>query len=214
MDNYRPQLFLRTADITVGLHWPEGTPDAAEKMIMPGDNVEMVCDLVHEAAAELGTRFTLREGGKTSKQLCSILPTRGSNGRLQLEQVLSQSSSRRRKPLVSYWSPSRLTRPAIRLRYKSYCYCSPPLMLSSPVLRHSPLTKSRNINSGAYVHPYFTPNPHYLRFFRNAILGYPRTALLVFVNLWLPTCRYERGCKPVWRSPCPLCPRSDGKHIT
>jgi translation elongation factor EF-Tu-like GTPase len=33
MDNYRPQLFLRTADITAGLHWPEGTPDAAEKMV-------------------------------------------------------------------------------------------------------------------------------------------------------------------------------------
>jgi len=65
MDNYRPQLFLRTADITVGLHFPEGTPDASEKMVMPGDNVEMVCDLVHDVAAEVGTRFTLREGGKT-----------------------------------------------------------------------------------------------------------------------------------------------------
>jgi translation elongation factor EF-Tu-like GTPase len=75
MDNYRPQLFLRTADITVGLHWPEGTPDAAEKIVMPGDNVEMVCDLVHEAAAELGTRFTLREGGKTSKYPHSVTPT-------------------------------------------------------------------------------------------------------------------------------------------
>lgn len=67
MENYRPQLFLRTADITVGLNWPEGTADASEKMVMPGDNVEMVCDLVHEGAAEVGTRFTLREGGKTGK---------------------------------------------------------------------------------------------------------------------------------------------------
>jgi len=65
MNNYRPQLFLRTADVTVGLFWPEGTPDAAEKMVMPGDNVEMVCDLVHDVAAEVGSRFTLREGGKT-----------------------------------------------------------------------------------------------------------------------------------------------------
>lgn len=32
---------------------------------MPGDNVEMVCDLVHDVAAEVGSRFTLREGGKT-----------------------------------------------------------------------------------------------------------------------------------------------------
>jgi elongation factor Tu len=33
MNNYRPQLYLRTADITVALTWPEGTPDAAEKMV-------------------------------------------------------------------------------------------------------------------------------------------------------------------------------------
>ena len=33
MSNYRPQLFIRTADITVGLTFPEGTPDAAEKMV-------------------------------------------------------------------------------------------------------------------------------------------------------------------------------------
>ncbi|GBE77895.1 translation elongation factor Tu [Sparassis latifolia] len=65
MENYRPQLFLRTADVNIGLHWPEGTADAAEKMVMPGDNVEMVCQLVHDVAAEVGTRFTLREGGKT-----------------------------------------------------------------------------------------------------------------------------------------------------
>ena len=34
---------------------------------MPGENVELVCDLVHDVAAEVGSRFTLREGGKTSK---------------------------------------------------------------------------------------------------------------------------------------------------
>ncbi|KAH9982469.1 P-loop containing nucleoside triphosphate hydrolase protein [Lactifluus volemus] len=65
VSNYRPQLFLRTADVTAALTWPEGTPDAAEKMVMPGDNVEMVCSLVHDVAAEVGSRFTLREGGKT-----------------------------------------------------------------------------------------------------------------------------------------------------
>ncbi|RDB28782.1 Elongation factor Tu, mitochondrial [Hypsizygus marmoreus] len=65
MSNYRPQLFLRTADITVSLTFPEGTPDASEKMVMPGDNVEMVCDLHFDVAAEVGSRFTLREGGKT-----------------------------------------------------------------------------------------------------------------------------------------------------
>lgn len=41
---------------------------------MPGDNVEMVCELVHDVAAEAGSRFTLREGGKTSKLSVHALP--------------------------------------------------------------------------------------------------------------------------------------------
>ncbi|KAI6005307.1 translation elongation factor Tu [Pisolithus orientalis] len=65
MAHYRPQLFLRTADITTSLNFPDGTPDADEKMVMPGDNVEMVCALHTDVAAEAGSRFTLREGNKT-----------------------------------------------------------------------------------------------------------------------------------------------------
>ncbi|KAI0030649.1 elongation factor Tu GTP binding domain-containing protein [Vararia minispora EC-137] len=65
MCNYRPQLFIRTSDVTTGLAWPEGTPNPEEKMVMPGDNVEMICDLIFDVAAEVGSRFTLREGGKT-----------------------------------------------------------------------------------------------------------------------------------------------------
>ncbi|KAF8203593.1 elongation factor Tu [Pholiota molesta] len=65
MSNYRPQCFIRTADITASLTFPDGTPDAAEKMVMPGDNVEMVCTLVFDVALEVGTRFTLREANKT-----------------------------------------------------------------------------------------------------------------------------------------------------
>jgi elongation factor Tu len=65
MAGYRPQLFLRTADVTVSLSFPDETPDSAEKMIMPGDNVEMVCDLVFDLAMDVGSRFTLREGNKT-----------------------------------------------------------------------------------------------------------------------------------------------------
>ena len=72
MANYRPQLFLRTADITVALNFPDGTEDASEKMVMPGDHVEMVCELVHDVAAEIGSRFTLREGNKTG--MSSLLP--------------------------------------------------------------------------------------------------------------------------------------------
>ncbi|KAH9837107.1 translation elongation factor Tu [Rhodofomes roseus] len=64
-ESYSPQLFVRTADITCKLGWPEGVADAAEKMVMPGDNVEMTCTLRKDVAAEIGTRFTLREGGRT-----------------------------------------------------------------------------------------------------------------------------------------------------
>jgi elongation factor Tu len=67
MANYRPQLFIRTADVTVGLTFPEGTANADEKMVMPGDNVEVVGELTHSIALEIGSRFTLREGGKTGQ---------------------------------------------------------------------------------------------------------------------------------------------------
>ena len=65
MANYRPQLYMRTVDVTVKLDWPEGTEGADDKLVMPGDNVEMIGELVHDIALEPGSRFTLREGGKT-----------------------------------------------------------------------------------------------------------------------------------------------------
>jgi elongation factor Tu len=65
MQGYRPQLYLRTADVTVTLNFSEGTPDAAEKMAMPGDNVELDCELYFDLAVEVGSRFTLREANKT-----------------------------------------------------------------------------------------------------------------------------------------------------
>ena len=65
MNNYRPQLFIRTSDVTVGLTFPDGTENPDEKMVMPGDNVTVVGELVHDIALEVGSRFTLREGGKT-----------------------------------------------------------------------------------------------------------------------------------------------------
>ncbi|KAK0565577.1 translation elongation factor Tu [Tilletia horrida] len=64
-NNYRPQLFIRTSDVTVSLTHLPGTPDADEKMVMPGDNIELVGELVHDVALEEGSRFTLREGGRT-----------------------------------------------------------------------------------------------------------------------------------------------------
>jgi len=65
MQNYRPQLFIRTADITVALTFPPGTSNPDEKLVLPGDNVDLVGELVHDVAMEVGSRFTLREGGKT-----------------------------------------------------------------------------------------------------------------------------------------------------
>ncbi|KAG7450444.1 translation elongation factor Tu [Guyanagaster necrorhizus] len=57
---YKPQLFLRTADVSVELKF-----DDPAKMAMPGDNVELECNLHSSVALEVGSRFTLREGHKT-----------------------------------------------------------------------------------------------------------------------------------------------------
>ncbi|ESK87877.1 elongation factor tu [Moniliophthora roreri MCA 2997] len=65
MEGFRPQLFLRTADVTVTLKFSQGTPDASNKMAMPGDNVELDCELYHDLAMDVGSRFTLRESHKT-----------------------------------------------------------------------------------------------------------------------------------------------------
>lgn len=63
--HYRPQIYLRTADESVDLTFPEGTDDASSKMVMPGDNVEMVLTLTYPNAIETGQRFNIREGGRT-----------------------------------------------------------------------------------------------------------------------------------------------------
>ncbi|ODQ61255.1 hypothetical protein WICANDRAFT_61815 [Wickerhamomyces anomalus NRRL Y-366-8] len=62
-EHYRPQLFIRTGDVTVVLTFPEGGDSSQQ--ILPGDNVEMVCELVHPTALEAGQRFNIREGGRT-----------------------------------------------------------------------------------------------------------------------------------------------------
>jgi len=59
-----PEL-TRDTDEAASLHWPEGTDDADSKMVMPGDNVEMVCEIHHPIALEQGQRFNVREGGRT-----------------------------------------------------------------------------------------------------------------------------------------------------
>ena len=59
-NNYRPQFYFRTTDVTGVAHLPEGT-----EMVMPGDNVEIKGELIHPIAMEEGLRFAIREGGRT-----------------------------------------------------------------------------------------------------------------------------------------------------
>ncbi|MGX6962053.1 elongation factor Tu [Vagococcus xieshaowenii] len=58
--NYRPQFYFRTTDVTGVIELPEGT-----EMVMPGDNVTIDVNLIHPIAIEEGTRFSIREGGRT-----------------------------------------------------------------------------------------------------------------------------------------------------
>jgi elongation factor Tu len=57
---YRPQFYFRTTDVTGAVELPEGT-----EMVMPGDNVQMVVELINPIAMEDGLRFAIREGGRT-----------------------------------------------------------------------------------------------------------------------------------------------------
>ncbi|OJD24246.1 translation elongation factor Tu [Blastomyces percursus] len=61
--NYRPQMFIRTADEAADLSFPEGVDEG--KLVMPGDNVEMILKTHRPVAAEAGQRFNIREGGRT-----------------------------------------------------------------------------------------------------------------------------------------------------
>ena len=58
--NYRPQFYVRTTDVTGAITLQEGT-----EMVMPGDNVKITATLIHPIAMEEGTRFAIREGGRT-----------------------------------------------------------------------------------------------------------------------------------------------------
>jgi elongation factor Tu len=64
-ENYKPQMFIRTADESAALTFPEGTENPHEKLIMPGDNCEMICELHQPHVMESGQRFNMREGGRT-----------------------------------------------------------------------------------------------------------------------------------------------------
>ena len=60
LSNYRPQFYFRTTDITGTITLPAGT-----EMVMPGDNVTFQVELIHPVAIEKGTKFSIREGGRT-----------------------------------------------------------------------------------------------------------------------------------------------------
>jgi len=74
-NNYRPQFYFRTTDVTGVCELPAGT-----EMCMPGDNVEMSVELIHPVAMEQGLRFAIREGGRTvgSGRVVSIVEYRPS----------------------------------------------------------------------------------------------------------------------------------------
>jgi elongation factor Tu len=59
-DGYRPQFYFRTTDVTGVAKLPEG-----REMVMPGDNVKMVVELITPIAMDEGLRFAIREGGRT-----------------------------------------------------------------------------------------------------------------------------------------------------
>ena len=59
--NYRPQFYFRTTDVTGTVELPEGT-----EMVMPGDNISMVVNLIAPIAMDEGLRFAIREGGRPS----------------------------------------------------------------------------------------------------------------------------------------------------
>ncbi|TFH05670.1 MAG: elongation factor Tu, partial [Spirochaetales bacterium] len=67
---YRPQFYFRTTDITGTVDLPEG-----KEMVMPGDNTEIICELIHPIAMDRGLRFAIREGGRTvaSGQVIEII---------------------------------------------------------------------------------------------------------------------------------------------
>ena len=59
-NNYRPQFYFRTTDVTGSIKLPEGV-----EMVMPGDNIKMDVELITPIAMEEGLRFAIREGGRT-----------------------------------------------------------------------------------------------------------------------------------------------------
>ncbi|HAF28995.1 MAG TPA: elongation factor Tu, partial [Bacteroidales bacterium] len=59
-NKYRPQFYVRTLDVTGEIHLPEGT-----EMVMPGDNVSIIVELITPVAINQGLRFAIREGGRT-----------------------------------------------------------------------------------------------------------------------------------------------------
>jgi elongation factor Tu len=59
-NGYRPQFYIRTTDVTGSLHLPEGV-----EMVMPGDNTSITAELITPVAIEKGSRFAIREGGRT-----------------------------------------------------------------------------------------------------------------------------------------------------
>lgn len=64
-EHYKPQLFVRTTDVTGSLSFPPGEGVDHSQQVMPGDNVEMIIDFIRKTPIEVNQRFNIREGGRT-----------------------------------------------------------------------------------------------------------------------------------------------------
>ncbi len=102
---YRPQFYFRTTDVTGAVELPEGV-----EMVMPGDNIKMVVELISPIAMEEGLRFAIREGGKTvgAGVVAKILKYSGASFRTrQVRRPVAQLAERRSpKPQVGGSIPS------------------------------------------------------------------------------------------------------------
>ena len=91
-NNYRPQFYFRTTDVTGIISLPEGV-----EMCMPGDNIDMDVELITPIAIEKGLRFAIREGGRTNSCISHLEPLRETSAAQFVRSCLAEFAARRRR---------------------------------------------------------------------------------------------------------------------
>jgi elongation factor Tu len=111
-NNYRPQFYFRTTDVTGSIELPEG-----KEMVMPGDNVSITVKLIAPIAMEEGLRFAIREGGRTvGAGVC------GQNPRLIPRGCCTRGCSTFNAPEARKLKEQSMTKQKIRIRLKAFDY--------------------------------------------------------------------------------------------